>query len=251
MKRIGILGFGAIGQKIYSQILEEGLYEVGFIYEAFENDRLPKKISISKFPSKEILSSVDLVVEATYFETVLSYGCDILEVTNLLVMSTTAFANERIDKVIETAKKNNKTIYVPHGAILGLDGIFDGQKLINSVEIITTKNPKSLGREDTQKTILFEGSTRELAKLKPRNVNVHAAIAIAGIGFDKTVSKLISDPSIIENTHTITVKGADFEFQLSIKSNPIGKVTGAYTPISAYGSIKRILKDENETIQIV
>lgn len=251
MKKIGILGFGAIGQKIYSQILEEGLYEVGFIYERFENDKLPKKISISTFPTKEMLSSVDLVVEATYFETVLAHGCDILEATNLLAMSTTAFADARIDKVIETAKKNKTTLYVPHGAILGLDGIFDGKKLINSVEIITTKNPKSLAREDTERTILFEGSTRELAKLKPRNVNVHAAIAIAGVGFDKTVSKLISDPNVVENTHTIIIQGADFEFQLAIKSNPIGKVTGAYTPISAYGSIKRILKDENETIQIV
>lgn len=251
MKKIGILGFGAIGQKIYSQILEEDLYEVGFIYERFENDKLPKEISISTFPTKEMLSSVDLVVEATFFETVLTHGCDILEVTNLLAMSTTAFADARIDKVIETAKNNNNTIYVPHGAILGLDGIFDGKKLINSVEIITTKNPKSLAREDTERTVLFEGSTRELAKLKPRNVNVHAAIAIAGVGFDKTVSKLISDPNIVENTHTIIIQGADFEFQLAIKSNPIGKVTGAYTPISAYGSIKRILKDENETIQIV
>lgn len=251
MKQIGILGFGAIGQKIYSQILEEGLYEVGFIYERFENDKLPKEISISTFPTKEMLSSVDLVVEATFFETVLTHGSDILEVTNLLAMSTTAFADARIDKVIETAKNNNTTLYVPHGAILGLDGIFDGKKLIDSVEIITTKNPKSLAREDIERTVLFEGSTRELAKLKPRNVNVHAAIAIAGIGFDKTVSKLISDPNIVENTHTIIIQGADFEFQLAIKSNPIGKVTGAYTPISAYGSIKRILKDKNETIQIV
>lgn len=251
MKKIGILGFGAIGQKIYSQILEEGLYEVGFIYEPFENEKLPKEISIATFPTKEMLSSVDLVVEATFFETVLTHGCDILEATNLLAMSTTAFADVRIDKVIEMAKKNNTTLYVPHGAILGLDGIFDGKKLINSVEIITTKNPKSLAREDSERTILFEGSTRELAKLKPRNVNVHAAIAIAGVGFDKTVSKLISDPNIVENTHTIIIQGADFEFQLAIKSNPIGEVTGAYTPISAYGSIKRILKDENETIQIV
>lgn len=251
MKKIGILGFGAIGQKIYSQILEEGIYEVVFIYEPFDNKKLPVHISTPTFPTKQMLSSVDLVVEATFFETVLDYGCDILEVTNLLVMSTTAFANERIDKVIEIAKQHNNNIYVPHGAILGLDGIFDGKQLINSVEIVTTKNPNSLGREDIEKTILFEGSTRELAKLKPRNVNVHAAIAIAGLGFDKTISKLISDPNIIENTHIITVKGPDFEFQLFIKSNPIGKVTGAYTPISAYGSIKRILKNSENTIQIV
>ena len=251
MKKIGLLGFGAIGQKIYSQILEEKLYEVVFIYEPFENKKLPAHISTSIFPTKEMLSSVDLVVEATIFETVLTYGCNILEVTNLLVMSTTAFADERIDKVIKTSKQYNNNIYIPHGAILGLDGIFDGKMLINKVEIITTKNPNSLGREDLKKTVLFEGTTRELAKLKPRNVNVHAAIAIAGIGFDKTVSKLISDPNTVENTHMIIVEGIDFEFKIAIKSNPIGKVTGAYTPISAYGSIKRILKDTKNTIQIV
>ncbi len=102
---------------------------------------------------------------------------------------------EKADKLCE---KYGRRIYLPHGAILGLDGIFDGRYLWKEVTIETTKSPKSLGREDSVRTIVYEGPTREACKLYPRNVNVHAAVAIAGLGFEKTVSKIISDPAVFD-----------------------------------------------------
>lgn len=242
MKTIGILGYGTIGKAVYQQIVEEGLFEVKFIYTRSQNLEIPKQLAVHTFPDEALLSSVDLVVEATVTDTIRSYGAFILTYTNLLPLSITAFADNVLEEhLVQTASKFHHHIYIPHGAVLGLDGIYDLRNEIEHIEIHTIKNPKSLNRSDQEKVTLFEGSAREVCKLKPRNVNVHAAVALASIGLDQTKSVLISDPDTTNNTHYIKVTGHDFYFEIMIQSIPKGAVTSATTPISAYGSIKRAL----------
>ena len=250
MKKIALIGFGSIGKKIYEQITEEGLLSVAFIYDA--NAQVPKDLALTNPPTGADFAQVDLVVEAAIPQVVVDYGREIVQHTHFMPFSLTALADQKLyDDILHIAEKHHHQLFIPHGAILGLDGIFDGNKLFNNVEIVTIKNPKSLGRLDTERTTIFEGSAREVAKLMPRNVNVHAALALAGIGFDKTKSKLVSDPHTTENTHLITAKNDDISMEIIIKSNPIGAVTGAYTPVSAYGSIKRALGVARNSFTVV
>jgi aspartate dehydrogenase len=86
---------------------------------------------------------------------------------------------------------------------------------------------------------LYEGSTRGACKAYPKNVNVHAATALAGLGFDRTVSTIVSDPELHANTHEILVEGKGFNFHIKVSSTSQGLVTGVYTPLSAYGSLCR------------
>ena len=139
------------------------------------------------------------------------------------------------------AEQHGHMIYLPHGAILGLDGIFDGRSELTEVTVETIKSPASLGRADTEYTVLYEGPTRKATELYPRNVNVHAAIALAGIGFDKTHSKIIADPSVNTNTHLIHLVGKGIDFTIRVSSFSEGGVTGKYTPLSACGSLDRVL----------
>ncbi len=88
---------------------------------------------------------------------------------------------------------------------------------------------------------LYEGSTREATKLYPRNVNVHAALALAGIGFDKTHSKIVADPSVNTNTHEIHIVGKGIDFTIRVSSFSEGGVSGKYVPLSACGSLDRVL----------
>ena len=116
-----------------------------------------------------------------------------------------------------------------------------------SVEITTTKSPKSLGRTDTERTVVYEGPAREACRLYPRNVNVHAAIALAGIGFDRTKSRIVSDPAVSTNAHEIRLKGSGIDIAMHIESYAAGAVTGAYTPWSACGSLDRICGEDSGT----
>ena len=156
--------------------------------------------------------------------------------------SMTAFRDDGLAGRMRAAcGKYNRSVFLPHGAILGLDGIFDGREAFTSVSIETIKNPKSLGRDDTEYTILFEGTAREATGLYPKNVNVHAAVALAGIGFDKTHSKIIADPSVNTNTHKISLKGPGINFTIQVSSFSEGGVSGKYVPLSACGSLERVL----------
>ena len=108
---------------------------------------------------------------------------------------------------------------------------------------MTTKSPKSLGRTDEERTVVYDGPTRGACKAYPRNVNVHASIALAGIGFDQTCSKIISDPAVSTNAHEIHLEGDGMDIRMNIESFAAGAVTGAYTPHSACGSLDRICEE--------
>ena len=136
---------------------------------------------------------------------------------------------------------SKKSIYLPHGAILGVDGIADGRKIIKNVTIETIKSPSSLGLVTDSYEIVYEGPTREACRRFPRNVNVHVTIALAGIGFDRTQSKIIADPSVKTNSHIVHVEGDGMNFEIHISSEANGAVTGKYTPYSAVSSMHRVL----------
>lgn len=241
MKKLAFLGCGKIGQALLTHAKEEGYAEIVFIEDPYA--MIPDETVITS-PDESYYKQANLVIECATADVLKQHIDMILENADLLMFSVTAFSDKTFsEKVDALCAKYHHTVYLPHGAILGLDGIFDGRKVWESVTIETTKSPKSLGREDTERTIVYEGPTREVCGLYPRNVNVHAAIALAGIGFDKTCSKIISDPAVSTNAHTIVLKGQGMDITMDISSYAAGAVTGAYTPHSACGSLDRICKE--------
>lgn len=242
MAKIGFIGCGKIGRSMAEHIQNKAGHQISFIQDPFFQDdgRLEGKI-ISQ-GSDIFYEGTDLIVEAATADILKENIELILKHSNLLVLSVTAFSDDKFtERVKELCSRYNRHIYFPHGAILGMDGLFDARSIINSVTIETVKSPKSLGRDDVERTIVYEGTTREACQLYPRNVNVHATVALAGLGFDKTYSKIISDPAVTTNTHTICIEGEGISFKLNISSFSTGGVTGFYTPISACGSLDRIL----------
>lgn len=241
MATVGFLGCGKIGKAMVRHLLAGGEHSIAFVQDpSFDGELDIGYPVVSHLDEK--LCRADLVVECATAD-VLKQSCEHhLRYGDLLVFSLTAFSDRRFtEKVSELCKANNSHIYLPHGAILGLDGIDDARDILTSVSIETIKSPKSLGREDIKKTLVYEGPTREVCELYPRNVNVHAAVALAGLGFDKTQSKIISDPAVNTNSHNICVEGEGISFRLQISSHSSGGITGSYTPVSACGSLDRVL----------
>lgn len=243
MKKIGFLGCGKIGQALLKHIEEMGYGKVVFIEDPYVE--LPGE-PVVRVPDEQRYQEADLVIECCTAGVLKEHIEIIMRNADLLMFSVTAFSDRKFEnQVQELCKKFGRKVYIPHGAILGTDGIFDGKTVWNSVEIVTVKSPKSLGRNDIERTIVYEGPTREACGLYPRNVNVHAAIALAGIGFDKTRSKIISDPEVATNAHEIHLKGNGIEITMQVTSFAAGAVTGAYTPYSACGSLDRICGQES------
>lgn len=243
MKKVGLIGFGTIGKYIYENLKNE--VEFTFIYDVVApKEENAAKLYISTVDELETkcASGVDLVIETAVASVVIAVAPIVLKYSDFIAFSTTAFAEEGFpEQVNELCEKYGHSFYIPHGAILGLDGIFDGRKVLESVKITTTKKPKNLGRTDDVRTILYDGPTRGACKAYPRNVNVHAGIAMAGLGFEKTQSVIIADPDSPGNTHKIEIEAEGCRFTINVLSKPVSGVTGAYTPVSACSSVRRIL----------
>lgn len=241
MANIGFLGCGKIGKTMIKHIKTQNNHSVVFVQDPFFKNDCHVDCPIVK-QLDETVCKADLIVECATADALKEYFEYYIQQGDMMIFSVTAFSDKEFaEKAYALSKRYNKRIYFPHGAILGLDGIFDAREILTSVVIETVKNPKSLGRDDTDRTVVYEGSTKEVCDLLPRNVNVHAAIALAGIGFEKTLSKVISDPDVDTNSHTIWIEGDGIRSRLEISSFSTGGITGQYTPVSACGSIDRIL----------
>lgn len=244
-KRIGIIGFGMIGQYLWKRISEDKDLEVSFVYDA-DKEKIKGLDPALLLESVNDLSNkpTDLVVEVATYQAAKEFAPVVLKYCDMLIFSTCSLADEEFRALLdEVSRQYRCRVYIPHGAILGLDGIRDGREKLQSVSITTIKRPVNLGRDDKERTLLFDGSTREASRLYPRNVNVHAGIAIAGMGFDKTRSTIVSDPSVKGNTHIIEIKAEGVNFKIEVCSEPQGLVTGAYTPVSAFNTVRRICLD--------
>lgn len=250
MKKIGLAGFGFIGTYIYEKLKDNDEILVEAVW-----DPITEKTAAldSRMVCKDLedLGSrpLDLIVEAAHADVVKSLWPCIKSGADLMISSLTSLSNSEFHiQVEEEAKHRGQKIFLPHGAVLGLDGLRDGRALIDSVLITTTKHPKNLGMPDSKikkPEILFKGSTLEACKIFPRNVNVHAAIALAGLGFEATQSVVIADPETKKMQHRIEVKGRGLNWNLEIESYSAGAVTGTYTPASLYQSLVTILSDRN------
>ncbi|WP_159587693.1 aspartate dehydrogenase domain-containing protein [Chelativorans xinjiangense] len=250
--RVGVIGAGAIGQAILEELRSRPDVEIAFVLVRNAGKRgdqgLAAGILISD-AEEALRRPVDLVIEAAMPEIVARLAPVTLAGADFCAFSSTALADRATeDAVLEAAHASGRRFYVPHGAVLGLDGIGDGCGLIESVTITTIKSGKSLGVDPDAEGVLYEGSARGACHRFPRNVNVHAAVSLAGLGFDQTVSRIVAVPGQAEMMHQIEVTGPGLNWDLRISSRSLGGVTGAYTPRSAVGSVRRILGGEGISV---
>jgi aspartate dehydrogenase len=244
---IGLLGCGSIGGFLMRHILSQGISDSMELSYAFDKDEkrlhdIPASCRVTG-QSDLFTRSGDLVVEAAHGDLLKEVALRVVERSDLLMFSITSLADETFQTALQqTAIKSGRKIFLPHGAIIGLDGLVDAGPTLKSVTVTTTKSPASLGLPPDKYAVVYEGPVREACAKFPRNVNVHAAIALAGLGFDRTISRIVADPAVSTNSHLVEVEGTGYRFRIEVSSEAGGKVTGAYTPQSALGTLQRICR---------
>jgi aspartate dehydrogenase len=212
--KLGIIGCGAIGTDVAQAA--DRMKEIEKIYlhdlkpEASEKlcNILKKGIikSVANF-----LDDVDVVFEAASQQAVGQYGQQVLEAKkDMVIMSIGSLFDDTLRKKLETlARKNKCKIYLPSGAVCGIDGVLAASiERLDSVTLVTTKSPASLGIKVEDRTVVFEGSAREAVKRFPKNINVAACLSIAGVGFDETKVEIVADPVETRISHKILAHGS-------------------------------------------
>ena len=236
--RVGIAGLGAVGLDVARRLIDGDV--PGLVLTAVAVRDVDK--ARSKLPQIG-----DLIVLRT--ATALADDCDIVvECLPPALFRDVAIA--AIDKgrifvplsvaqllnngdLVERAKQNGARIVVPTGALLGLDAVrAAAEGTIHSVKMVTRKPPAGLEGAPyllegnisvaglTEPKKVFDGSARDGARGFPTNVNVAAALSLAGIGPDKTRLEIWADPTVTRNTHTITVDADAMSFTMTIENVP-------------------------------
>jgi len=154
------------------------------------------------------------------------------------------------------ARQGGGRIILATGALLGLDAMraaAEGE--FHSVRMITAKPPKSLKGapylveheidvENLSEPLkVFEGTARQGAEGFPANVNVAAALGMAGMGPDETRLEIWADPALERNTHRIEVEADSARFSMSIENVPSAENpgTGKITALSVIATLRGLV----------
>jgi aspartate dehydrogenase len=175
-------------------------------------------------------------------------GLDIAH-TDYMPLSLTCLAETALERtLLAAAVQNDSRLYVPHGAVIGLDALSEGREMWEEVTITMKKPPRSIDFADSPdyarkdidaETVLYDGPTRTVCAHYPRNVNSHAATALAGIGFDRTRSILVADPRLDVSLIELSARGQGVEIDIR-RANPMQGVSGVMTLLSSLASICRV-----------
>ena len=246
--RVGLIGCGTIGRGVQRLLTaEDNIAVVGAVV------RDPGKPSaVPLFDNVRQLLSLrpDVVVEAAGHEALRCHGPAVLRAgVDLVLLSVGALAHATFESVLrDAARQGRSRAIVASGAIGALDAIAaaavggldavvhttrkPARALIEAEEAAALKEPKEL----------FRGSAREGALRFPENINVAAAVSLAGIGLDRTEVCVIADPELQRNTHEVVARGAFGELRFEIRGVPSEEnpKTGRLVAMSVVHTLRRL-----------
>ncbi len=266
-KKVGLVGCGTIGSQLAMAVDSGKVANASLVslFDVVENNAQGLKSKMRGKPSaysdfdRFISSDIDIVVEAASQEAVRKFGKMILRAgKDLMVMSVGALADRAfLSELLQAASENGSRIYVPTGAIAGIDAVRSVRHLLESVTLTTTKSPKALAGAPffetskikldkiTERTVIYEGAASDAVKAFPANVNVAAVLSLAGIGADKTKVRIVADPVATTNQHEIVATGSFGEIRIAVSNvpSPGNPKTSFLAVLSAIECLRSICDD--------
>ncbi|KQI71845.1 aspartate dehydrogenase [Loktanella sp. 5RATIMAR09] len=255
LRNVAIIGDGAIARYVRAKLPALNIAEIATIVRSGKEatGATPLRISdLNNLPSRP-----DLVIDcgghqalATHGPVALALGIDVTTV------SLGALADRKIAQSLhDAATAGGARLHLASGAIGGLDALRSAAVgTISEVSYTGRKPPKGWRGSPAEAAIdldaitaptpHFNGTAREAALAYPKNANVAAAVALAGVGFDDTQVCLIADPTVTENIHDIAVKGAfgAFHFQIAGEGLPDNPRSSALAAMSIVAALTEMQK---------
>jgi len=258
--RLGVAGLGTIGLAVARRV-DAGEAGDMIVSAVSARDEAKAQGNISKFrhipeivPIDDIGRHCDVVLETAPKAVFDGLAASAIENGCIFIpLSVGALLDRPL--LVDQARATGARIMVPTGAIIGLDAVkAAAQGPVSSVKLETRKPPRGLKGAPhigatgvdldavTEPLKVFSGTAREAAKGFPANVNVGAALGLAGIGPDRTTVEIWADPTVKHNTHKVTVEAEASNFTMTIQNVPSEEnpATGKITALSALATLQRL-----------
>jgi aspartate dehydrogenase len=258
-QRVAIAGFGAIG-KVVAQHLDRGIDGLALTaVSARDHSRAEQAMAgfarpMPVVPSRSLWEHADIIVECAPAALLREIAEPSLAHGRMVMVLSCGALLDNFD-LIDLARRHSGRVFVPSGALLGLDAVAAAAEgSISTVHMITRKPPRGLSgapyleenaidiAELSEPKLVFVGTARQAARGFPANVNVAAALALAGIGADRTTIEIWADPRVTRNVHRIEVEADTARFSLQIENVPSAENprTGRLTALSVIAALRKL-----------
>ncbi len=258
-KSIGIVGCGAIGRALLDAVARVRLaVRIAGVTSRTEKSAREFLSTLKGPPAyltlSDLISKSDLIIEAAGGDVLPSLAEQVFAAgKDLMVISVGALLDN--PEIIENSRKTGCRLYCPSGAIAGLDGIKSASMgHVAHVTHTTRKPPEGLEgapylvqrgislRGLQEEKEVFSGSAREACRGFPANVNVTAAVSLAGIGPERTRVRILAVPGLARNCHDIEVEGEFGRLHVHIENVPSeNPKTGKLTALSIIRAVRDVI----------
>ena len=239
--RAGLIGYGGIVRKVLSElprISEDRVHVAGVLVRKGRidaaRDVIDRATPVFDTLDDLLAAKPTIVAECAGHSAVDDYGETILRAgIDLMVVSIGSLSDvTRYDRLVAAAQQGDAHILLPAGAIGAVDALAAAR--IGGLNRVTyrSRKPPAAWRDTPAEELcdldhlkepftFYQGGAREAATLFPKNANVAATVALAGLGFDDTEVELCADPTVEGNVHEIEVDGAAGSFRIELLGKPI------------------------------
>lgn len=263
--RVALLGGGTIGRLVLNQGKQGRLPGIEFVAVAGRGPQsrgagLAREYGVPYVTDRGALAALSpqVVLEAASHDAVREHLVPLLERNiSVIVLSAGALVDDSLRQAAEAAAaRSGALLYVPSGGIGGLDALKTACLAgVDEASIQVAKPPaawKGIPYVESRRiplealkgpAVLFEGPAREGVPYFPQNVNIAAVLALGGIGLDRTTLRVVADPALELNTHTIRVSGKSGRFTVVLENvpapeNPKTSWLACYSAIAALKSLQ-------------
>lgn len=256
---VAVAGMGAVGLKV-ARALDTGLPGLRLTaVSARDGEKARRNMAdfrhaVPVRPLAELAELADLVVECAPASVFREIAEPVLKRGKILMVISVGALLSHFD-LVDLAARNGGQIIAPTGALIGLDAVTAAAEGgIREIRMITRKPPAGLMGAPyladhkieiahlKEPLRVFEGTAREAARGFPANVNVAAALGLAGVGPDKTRVEIWADPGLDRNTHEIEVDADSAAFRMRIANIPSEENprTGRITALSIVAALRKL-----------
>lgn len=258
--RVGIFGLGTIGREVARRLHQgvEGLVLAGA--SARDQDKAVAWLrelgcAAPVTDAAGLAEDCDVVLECAP-AAVFAQIADAVIARGRIFVPLSVGGLLKMPDLADRARQSGARIIVPTGALLGLDAVrAAAEGTIHSVRVVSRKPPRGLAGAPhlvdnaidisnlTEPLMVFEGSARDGVAGFPANVNVAAALSLAGIGPDRTQVQIWADPGIDRNIHQIEVDADSARLSMRIENVPSEEnpASGRITALSAVTCLRGLV----------
>jgi aspartate dehydrogenase len=259
LRRVTLIGYGALGHAIVAALRDDTTTQITDVLVRAERTAQAKQ---SLPPTTRAIGSLDelghkpdLILEVASHSAVATHVPDALaRGIDVALASIGALADDGLLRELEdSARRGGSQLHLLSGAVGAIDALAAYREdSLHDVVYIGRKSPEGWrGTPAAERcdlaslraaTVIYEGTAREAARLFPKNANVAATVALAGLGFDRTRVTLIADPAAPGNVHRVEATASVGSFAIELTGKPLASNprTSALTALSCLRALRNL-----------